>query len=102
MSKDIKIFCSKYKEKLKNDEDIKTNTDISPFFDFRERISFYLSYRKYIPASFEINIIGYNNDTSLFELDSEDLEYFYKKYSKKLNQELEKNIEKLKDEYKDI
>ncbi len=46
-------------------------------------------------------ILGYNG-TNLFTLDDEDLEYLYNKYSKKLESEMLQNIEKVKDNYKDI
>jgi len=46
--------------------------------------------------------IGQYNGQNLFRLDEEDLEYLHKKYSKKIEAEMEQNIAKVKDSYKDV
>ena len=97
MDTGIRDFCVKYKEKLKNDKDIKENQlDFST--DFRDRISFNVN--MYISCPNTMRGFGYNGQ-NLFTLDAEDLEYLYKKYSKKIEAEMEQNIAKVKDSYKD-
>jgi len=97
MDTGIRDFCVKYKEKLKNDKDIKENRlDFST--DFRDRISFNVN--MYISCPNTMRGFGYNGQ-NLFTLDAEDLEYLYKKYSKKMVAEMEQNIAKVKDSYKD-
>lgn len=98
MDTGIRDFCVKYKEKLKNDKDIKEN-QLDYSRDFRDRISFNVNMYTSHP-----NIMwsfGYNGQ-NLFTLDSEDLEYLYNKYSKKIEAEMEQNIVKVKDRYKDV
>ncbi len=95
MSEDMKNFCIKYKEKLKNDKDIKENKK-DWLDDYRDRISFKLSVRRSHP---HISFIRGSSDEPLFILDSEDLEYLYNKYSKKVVEELEQNIKELKQDY---
>lgn len=90
-------FCVKYKEKLKIDKDIKEN-QIDFYKDFRDRISFNVN--MHISSPTAVWGFGYNGQ-NLFKLDSEDLEYLYKKYSKKIEAEMEQNIAKVKDSYKD-
>ena len=45
---------------------------------------------------------GIDNGNNLFQLDKEDLEYFYNKYSNLLKIEMGKNIEEIKENYKNI
>jgi hypothetical protein len=97
MDTGIRDFCVKYNEKLKNDKDIKEN-QLDFFRDFRERINFNLNIYVSCPNTMWI---GQYNGQNLFRLDEEDLEYLYKKYSKKIEAEMEQNIAKVKDSYKD-
>jgi hypothetical protein len=99
MKTNYKDFCKKYKEKLIVDKDIAENvTDI--FKDIRPRIKFKLVVDEHIP-----NTIFISNYPSigipLFVLDKEDLEFLYNKYSKRVKEEMEQNIEKIKENYKD-
>lgn len=97
MDTGIRDFCVKYNEKLKNDKDIKDNK-LDFLRDFRDRISFKVNMYTSCP-----NIMwssGYNGQ-NLFTLDDEDLEYLYKKYSKKIEAEMEQNVAKVKNSYKD-
>lgn len=96
MNKDIKEFCKLYHEKIKNDLEIKNNPK-SPFEDYTDRVTFSISFGKYAPAFFKVDFGRYPN--TLFALDQEDLDYLYNKYSKKLQEELDANIEALKKEY---
>lgn len=98
MNNEIQTFCSKYLLKVKNDSEIKEKPmdQIGDWtMDFRERISFRVHYYTYIPGG---SIIG-RPDMPTITLDEEDLKYLHNKYSKKLNDELEKNIEELKKKY---
>ena len=97
MDTGIRDFCVKYNEKLKNDKDIKEN-QLDFFSDYRDRINFNLNV--YVPCP-NTNWMGQYNGQNLFRLDAEDLEYLYKKYSKKIEAEMEQNIAKVKDSYKD-
>ena len=97
MDTKIRDFCIKYKEKLKTDKDIKENK-LDACDDFRDRINFNLNI--YISSPREMGIQMHNGQ-NLFRLDSEDLEYLYEKYSKKLNTEMNENITEIKDSYKD-
>lgn len=95
MATGIKTFCLKYKEKLNNDKDIEEKKLIS-IEDCRDRISFYVNITSTIPAYLTMDSLQGHN---LFRLDNEDLEYLYNKYSKKLDEEMETVIEKLKEDY---
>jgi len=97
MDTGIKDFLVKYNEKLKNDKDIKENK-LDFFRDYRDRISFNVNVYTSCPYA---NWRYWNNGQSLFKLDAEDLEYLHKKYSKKIEAEMEQNIAKVKDSYKD-
>lgn len=66
-----------------------------PFIDRLFSIKFWMTYTK-VPAG------GCNltpTPTRIFELDSEDLEYFKKKYLPKLDEEYEKNLKELNSKY---
>lgn len=91
----IQEFCSIYKKKLNNDKDI-AEKPLEFLSDYRDRIIFYVSYNTHSPAS-----PGslFNLNTSIMRLDEEDLKYLYDKYSKKLKEEMDKNINELKDKY---
>ena len=97
MDTGIRDFCVKYKEKLKNDKDIKEN-QLDFFSDSIDRINFNLN--MYVSCPYRMWSFGYNEE-NLFTLDAEDLEYLNKKYSKKIEDEMEQNIAKVKDSYKD-
>lgn len=95
---DTKIleFCNKYKEKKENDEYIKNNPEPPKVYnDSRARIQFTIAVIEHIPAMF-----GGNCPNTLFALDDEDLEYLYNKYSKRLQDEMNQNIEEIKEKYK--
>ena len=97
MNTEIKDFCKKYKQKLVNDEDIKKNKQ-DTLTDCRDRIKFKVHQFEDAPGYYRANYMGYSG-SSLFELDAEDLQYLYNKYSKKLEAEMNRNIEKVKQEY---
>ena len=96
MNKGYKQLCDRYNEKIVNDLDIKENK-LTGFLDCRKRINFSVNVSDWAPCSQWS--FDYNGD-NLFVLDAEDMEYLYKKYSKKVQDELDKNIAELKDEYK--
>lgn len=99
MNKYIKRFCEGYKQKLKNDKEIseRPKDDIlSAFNDFTERITFSVNMREWSPG---IMYMGQYNGTNLIALDEEDLKYLYNKYSKKIKDEMNKNISSIKKEY---
>lgn len=98
MKSSINDFCKLYKEKLKLDKDIKETTPTFFDEDYRDRISFILTEYTTNPGSTWFPP-GHYSGTHLFTLDSEDLEYLYNKYSKKLVKELEDNINEIKKEY---
>ena len=87
-------FCKNYKEKLELDKDIKENK-LSFFEDFRDRITFKLNMAKSCPHTITFG----DTSLSLFTLDQEDLEYLHNKYSAKLEEEMKKNIEEIKNKY---
>lgn len=98
METGIRDFCINYKKKLKNDKDIKEN-QIDFLYDYRERINFSLNMNVTYPSS----LPSWQYDgQNLFRLDEDDLEYLYKKYSKKILDEMEQNISEIKDRYKDF
>lgn len=97
MDTGIRDFCVKYNEKLKNDKDIAEN-EKELYLDNRARISFKLNMSSI--SSRGIRVIG-DSGNNLFVLDAEDLEYLHKKYSKKIEAEMEENIARVKDSYKD-
>lgn len=97
MNTGLRDFLIKYKEKLANDKDIKEN-QLDFTSDTRERISFNVSVSSTCPNRyFSLR----DNRENLFRLDDEDLEYLYHKYSKRIKSEMEQNIEKVRDSYKD-
>ena len=98
MSTPYRDFCKKYKEKLKNDKEIKEDS-LSRYDDFRDRITFRVNVYATCPGL--VRMGGWAGDV-LFNLDAEDLQYLYNKYSKKIKAEMEQNIAKVKDDYKDV
>ncbi len=96
MDTEIRDFLVKYKEKLKNDKDIKERK-LSFLDDYRDRIKFRLNLYVSTPGSY----CFVNNGTTLFTLDEEDLEYLHKKYSKKAVDEMKQNISEIEGSYKD-
>ena len=94
MKTGIRDFCIIYKEKLKNDKNIKKNK-LDFFSDNGGGINFNIN----IQVSW-LNM-KWTYKRNLFRLDEEDLEYLYKKYSKKIKDEMEQNIAEIKDIYKD-
>ena len=98
MDTGYKDFCEQYKKKLENDKDIEEN-DLEYLTDFRDRISFNVNVFISCPNTQWVG--GIYNGKNLFKLDDEDLEYLYKKYSKKIVAEMEQNIVNIKKSYKD-
>ena len=92
MDTKINQFCKKYLEKLKNDKDI-AEVKLDFFEDYRERIGFCITEHSKTP---NCHYLGMYNGSNLFFLDEEDLKYLYEKYSKKLQDEMNKNIEQVK------
>ncbi len=99
METGIKDFLVKYKEKLENDNDIKEN-ELSVLKDNRERIVFSLTMRSSCPSL--TDIWTHSDAPGLFILDEEDLEYLYKKYCEKVEDELKQNTLGLHESYKDV
>jgi hypothetical protein len=75
-NKSISDFCNKYLEKVKNDNDIKTNS-VRIDCDLRSRIKFDITYSETCPA-----IVGGLLNHRLISVDDDDLKYLYDKYSK--------------------
>ena len=92
MKTEYRDFCEKYNEKLINDNSIKENK-MSILVDDRVRITFYLSLKT---LSLKDMPVSYRTLQTLFELDKEDLEYLYNKYSIKAKEEMKHNIEEMK------
>lgn len=88
----IKDLIHKYKE-WKNWKKPESNTD----WHFNQRGSFHLYYRDGTMGIFIGN--GISQVDHLISLDKEDVEYFYNKYSKKLVEEMESEIAKVKSKY---
>ena len=104
MDTEIREFCENYKKKL--DNDIKISEDkfesyLDRMTDLRDRITFNVNMHVSCPGLPIINM-GMSQGHKLFKLDSEDLEYLYNKYSNKLEAEMNTNIEKVKDSYKNV
>lgn len=95
MNTKINQFCKKYLEKLKNDKDIAA-TEVDLFKDYRERINFCITEYSKTP---NCHYLGTYSGSNLFFLDEDDLKYLYEKYSKKLQDEMNKNIEQVKQMY---
>lgn len=96
MGKEINEFCQAVIKKTKNDKLIKEEK-LDWQYDYRERISFGLIIMEKAPG---IQLLGFTGYYPKITLDQEDIDYFYNKYSKKLDAELEKNIKELKQQYK--
>ena len=86
MNVEISEFCTYYKNKKINDKDIEENK-LHPTDDTRDRITFGLSVHISCPMVFV------PNRKTLFKIDDEDLEYLYNKYSKKIDEEMNKNLD---------
>jgi hypothetical protein len=97
MKTGIKEFCIKLNEKIETDKDIKENK-LDFFKDYRNRINFYVNLKIINPHTLGLFDLG----TNLFMLDSEDLEYLHNKYSKKIKEEMNFNIEEVKKSYEGI
>jgi len=95
MNTEINRFCKRYAEKLKNDKDIKENPT-SSLSDNRDRISFRIAEFYSTPGTVSV---GSSSGINLFYLDAEDLKHLYDKYSKKLQEEMNQNLEKVKQMY---
>jgi len=86
-------FCKKYKRKLECNEMLEKELHI----DSIEKLTFHLGYEVKYPC-----IITTQGPYKIFELDNEDIEYLYNKYSKKVVEEMKKKLEKIIEEYGDI
>lgn len=84
-------FCKKYQESIRNKEILENETNSFIIKSDKKLIDFYITSKE---------IGRYENNTFLLKLDKEDLQYLYEKYSKKAKEELEQNIEELKEKYK--
>jgi uncharacterized protein YneR len=93
----IVTFCNNYLEKLKADKDIAEN-QIEVFEDYRDRIGFSVHVHRSCP---NIRYLGQGQSGyGLFFLDNDDLKYLYDKYSKKVDEEMQRNIDEVKQVYK--
>jgi hypothetical protein len=99
MNKGYLEFCNKYKKKLVNDKEISERKEgkVEPYDDITDRINFRVNMTRAAPG---YEVLGINNGDDFFILDQEDLDYLYAKYSKRLNEEMEKNIQEVRDQYK--
>ena len=95
MDNTINQFCKKYFEKLKNDKDIE-EVKLDYLYDYRERIGFYVTEYTFTPHCY---YTGINTGNRLFVLDDEDLKYLHDKYSKRLQDEMNKNLEQIRQMY---
>ena len=98
MDNNILTFCKNYLKKLDNAKKDIENSSINKTFndDFltKKSISFNLNMRE---SDFLIS-----SKTELFKLDDEDLKYLYDKYSKRIKDELNANIESVKQKYEGL
>ena len=94
METSIKDFCDDYLKKLQNDKDIEANP-IDWYQDARDRISFRVYKTDFCPMVRPRFMFEYCGEPSI-TLDNEDLKYLYDKYSKKLQEEMNENIENVK------
>ena len=95
-------FIELIKKKKKNDAEIANRTKEErrySFNDFTDRIKFHLSYTKTCPA---VGVDLGGNLRHLIALDEEDVEYLRKKYSKHLNEEKNKELEKIRNKYDNV
>lgn len=99
MKNKINEFIKKVKLKEINDKLISEDDSPHAWEDFRERVYFTLSVDEHTPALFQTNFHGGRSGTDLILLDTEDIKYFYDKYSKFAQDELNEKIESLKKEY---
>lgn len=97
MDKNTLTFCKSYQEKLKNDKDIK-ETKVPFWQDYRKRISLVVNLVESTPFITTLPRSG----RALFTLDEEDLNYFWNKYSKYLEEELFLEIENLQKKYTEV
>jgi len=110
MDNKILIFCNKYTEKVKSNAIIKrkkseveekmakissTGYMSALMEDNTPNITFRVNVETHIPSQIKIGRDGDN----LINLDQEDLDYLYKKYSKKLVKERDQRINSIKTEY---
>lgn len=95
MQTGIRDFLVKYKEKLTTEKYIRENP-LDKSIYFKSKITFKIN----VYDSSGI-LVGYTGG-NLFELDEEDLKYLYNKYSKGVEAEMMKNIEEVKNNYKDL
>ena len=103
MNMEIKNFIKKYREKIELDNkrkefEEKRKDDVHYMPNPYPFIRFYIGCEARHLYSFS-HFPSYN---SIIELDNEDLEYLYSKYSKKLLEELDSNIEDIKNKYKEL
>lgn len=91
-------FFETLKRKKEIDKDIK-EVKLDTFQDFRERINFYLCENTHVPFTINFPLTSYY---PLIKLDDEDIEYFYKKYYNKIQENKEKEISNILEKYKDL
>lgn len=105
MDNSIFNFCKEYEGKVKADKDIANLPSVKDGTIDLDRIkqseclihvSFHVHVDHYYPGS---SIIGYQGGSRTIRLDDEDLEYLHNKYSKKLTEEMNKNVESVKEKY---
>ena len=93
---DYRDFCKGYKLKLVNDKDIKEIPKKFSLSDTRDRVVFSVNMENSCPAF--TKSWDYNG-TNIFELDNEDLEYLYNKYSGRVADERIKDIKRVEELY---
>jgi len=87
-------FCKKYKEKKINDADLAVG-DTGAGFGYIRKINFHVGYTEYAPM---MSTLG--EYPTILDLDQEDIDYLYNKYSKQLREEKKRKLQKIEDEYK--
>ena len=102
MSDKVLKFCKAYETKVVNDKKIKEIESKGDVIETHmiaghiDRINFKVSYSSQSPICFMFGTPNMNT----INLDKEDLDYLYKKYSKKLQEERADRIAKVEAEYK--
>lgn len=91
-------FFETLKRKKEIDKDIK-EVKLDTFQDFRERINFYLCENTCVPFTINLPSSSYY---PVIKLDDEDIEYFYKKYYNKIQENKEKEISDILEKYKNL
>jgi len=88
-------FCRKYKDKQENDEKLRLEKDPNGFV---LKINFQVGYTE--SAENLMHLGTFTQYPTILDLDQEDIDYLYDKYSKRLQEEKKARIADIEKEYK--